>query len=111
MTYARIYGASHCSAYISDKLVCRDIRRTSSGLRANPVGSRSFSVATLWGPRSLMPILKTPVEYVDPIGGICSSRDQPLSALLITNEALNIFRRSENMLHLFRYGLRTLFRN
>src|SRR6266581_183994 len=54
----RTYGASHSSAYISDELVCRDITGSSSGLRANPVGSRSLSVVTFWGLRSLMPILK-----------------------------------------------------
>ena len=56
----RIYGASHSSAYISSELVSRNIRGSSSGLRANELGSRSFSEATFWGLRSLMPILKTP---------------------------------------------------
>jgi hypothetical protein len=54
------YGASHSSAYISSELVSRNMRGSSSGVRANELGSRSFSEATFWGLPSLMPILKTP---------------------------------------------------
>jgi len=59
---SRTYGASHSSAYISDELVSRNIRSSSSGLRAKVVGSRSLSVVTFCGLWSLMPILKTPLS-------------------------------------------------